>query len=262
MPNYEPQLDLPHLVGESIALLRLHEPPEGYYFADGGGKDSCVCRHLLQASGCRFEAHYHLGIDPPELVRFVREYHTDTIRDRPKVHIFQDIKRRGMPWACARWCCRNIKEQHGRGRVKVLGVRKAESPRRKLSWESWDDLTCIACPIVHWQDDHVWQYIHERAIPYCCLYDEGWKRLGCVGCPLLSLKSREPGFARWPRYERAWARAIIGLWLSRDQAWRDGQREKQGWTGPQDHWDWWRNDAHGKVRQDAVCGDTLERFQQ
>lgn len=42
----------------AIALLRQHEPEEGYYLANSGGKDSGVLRHLVIKSGVKFDAHY------------------------------------------------------------------------------------------------------------------------------------------------------------------------------------------------------------
>ncbi len=73
-----------------VAIMRLQEfePPEGYYFADSYGKDSCATRGLLQVSGTKYDAHYSRGgIDPPDLVRFGREYHPDTIIERPAMSI-------------------------------------------------------------------------------------------------------------------------------------------------------------------------------
>ena len=66
-----------------IALERLKhfEPEEGYYFADPGGKDSTVVRDLLIRSGVKYDGHYmNTTIDPPELVKFIREYHPETER--------------------------------------------------------------------------------------------------------------------------------------------------------------------------------------
>jgi phosphoadenosine phosphosulfate reductase len=66
-------------VEEAIERIKMFEPPEGYYFADSGGKDSSVVRELLLTSGCKFDAHYSVTtIDPPELIYFLRQHHSDT----------------------------------------------------------------------------------------------------------------------------------------------------------------------------------------
>jgi phosphoadenosine phosphosulfate reductase len=64
-------------------------------------------------------------------------------------------------------------------------------------------------PIIEWSDEEVWQYIRERQLPYCKLYDEGHKRIGCIGCPMGS--NRERDFARWPKFEAMYRRAIARM---------------------------------------------------
>ena len=76
--------DLTEKISKSIERLKAFCPPEGYYLAFSGGKDSCVCKALLDMSGCKYDAHYRVtGIDPPELVRFIREFHPDVSFEVP-----------------------------------------------------------------------------------------------------------------------------------------------------------------------------------
>jgi len=82
----------------AIFLLRKNEPKDGYYGGFSGGKDSCVIKHLAKRAGVQVEWHYHMSIDPPELVLFVREKHPDVIVDRPEMQIFKEVEKRGMPW--------------------------------------------------------------------------------------------------------------------------------------------------------------------
>ena len=58
----------------AIQRLRTFEPTEGYYVAFSGGKDSQAIYHLCKEAGVKFDAHYNItGIDPPELVYFIRK---------------------------------------------------------------------------------------------------------------------------------------------------------------------------------------------
>ncbi|HET6456314.1 MAG TPA: phosphoadenosine phosphosulfate reductase, partial [Armatimonadota bacterium] len=66
------------LVDVAVERIRTFEPPEGYWLAFSGGKDSVVLKALADISGVKYEPHYSVtGIDPPELVRFIRDIHPD-----------------------------------------------------------------------------------------------------------------------------------------------------------------------------------------
>lgn len=134
-------------VSKSIERLRAFEPPEGYYLAFSGGKDSVVCKALLDMAGCKYNAFYRVtSVDPPELVRFVKEQHPDVVREVPRYsETYKNPKLAGRPitmWnliveklfpptRLARYCCANLKESGGDGRMTVTGVRWAESVNRK-----------------------------------------------------------------------------------------------------------------------------------
>lgn len=63
-------------------------------------------------------------------------------------------------------------------------------------------------PIVDWDDDDVWEFIHKYNIPYCKLYDEGYKRIGCIGCPMSSTNHRLSEFERYPKFKRQYLKAF------------------------------------------------------
>ena len=132
-------------IARAIALLREHEPPEGYYLAFSGGKDSCVIKKLAQMAGVKFDAWYNnTTIDPPELVRFIKREHADvqwnTARDssgKSRGNMLYRIETapKVPPTRRGRWCCAEYKEGGGKGRVKVMGVRAEESPGRAGRWK-------------------------------------------------------------------------------------------------------------------------------
>lgn len=122
----------------AIDRLKAFEPPEGYYLAFSGGKDSVVIKALADMAGVKYDAHYNLtSVDPPELVHFVKLF-PDVVIDRPKDKDGNQItmwnlipKKKLPPTRVARYCCQALKEFGGKGRLVVTGVRWAESPNRK-----------------------------------------------------------------------------------------------------------------------------------
>lgn len=140
--------ELQEKVKKSIERLKAFEPKtEPYYLAFSGGKDSVVCKALLDMAGCKYEAHYRVTtVDPPELVRFIKNEHPDVHRDVPRYSDrYRNERLRGKPitmWnlipeklmpptRIVRYCCESLKEDGGDGMVTVTGVRWAESSNRK-----------------------------------------------------------------------------------------------------------------------------------
>lgn len=92
-------------------------------------------------AGVKFEAHYHVtSVDPPELIYFIREHYPDVIFDIPhdkdgkRISMWTLILQNKMPpTRIARYCCAELKETNGDGRMVMTGVRWAESARRKAN---------------------------------------------------------------------------------------------------------------------------------
>lgn len=122
----------------AINRLRAFCPPEGYYVAFSGGKDSQCVYHLCEMAGVKFDAHYNVtSVDPPELIRFIRKNYPSVQWDYPRdkdgnrVTMWNLIPQKQMPpTRLARYCCEWFKESSGKGRVTVTGVRWAESANR------------------------------------------------------------------------------------------------------------------------------------
>lgn len=241
------EMSLQDRVDRAIQLLKDNEPDDGYYLAFSGGKDSCVIKELAKMSGVRFEAWYNqTTIDPPELVRFIKQHHKDVQWNIPKYgNMMHRVATRKSvpPTRAGRWCCDEYKEQGGTDKTKIFGVRAAESRARKRNWSevSLDSKKYSAiCPIVYWTDDQVWEFLKHYSVPYCELYDEGWTRLGCVGCPL-NPTSQKIEFERWPAFMRNWKKAIIKNWENyHDVPREDGKpRYHSKFKSGEDFWNWW-----------------------
>ena len=244
-------------VKTAIDRLRQFEPPEGYYLAFSGGKDSVVIKRLAEKAGVKFDAHYNLTtVDPPELVQFIRREHPEVHWDRPKETMWELIVKKGFPPVRhIRYCCEVLKESNGKGRFMVTGVRAAESPRRRRQWQVVDICPSqskrVLNPIFDWTDEDVWQFIHENEIPYCSLYDEGFKRLGCIMCPMTGTKQMSKEAERWPKHAAAYRRACERAFKSRVES---GGAYKS-WTSGDDMFEWWIN---GSPAQDE--DESQQRF--
>lgn len=126
-------------VQTAIDRLRAFEPKEGYFLAFSGGKDSQCIYHLAKMAGVKFDAHYHVtSVDPPELVQFIKAQYPDVHRDIPHdkdgkpVTMWSLIAQHTIPpMRQFRYCCGELKEVAGKGKIVVTGVRWAESARRK-----------------------------------------------------------------------------------------------------------------------------------
>jgi phosphoadenosine phosphosulfate reductase len=134
----------------AIQRLKSFEPPDGYYVAFSGGKDSQCVYHLCKMAGVKFDAHYAItSVDPPELVRFIKEQYPDVecksqhYDDGKPEHYYPDGRPKPItmwsliadhilpPTRKVRYCCASLKEPGGAGRIVVTGVRWAESINRK-----------------------------------------------------------------------------------------------------------------------------------
>ena len=205
----------PDKVQMSIERLRHFEPPEGYYLAFSGGKDSIVIYDLAVKAGVKFDAHYNLTtVDPPELVKFIRQEYPEVARHRPEMNMFQWIvKKRMPPTRLVRYCCEKLKEGGGNNRRVVTGIRWAESSKRAgrrmvENCNKKSKNSTFLHPIIDWTDTEIWEYIRAQQIPYCHLYDEGFKRLGCIMCPMQGTKGMLKDAERWPRYYNLYMKAF------------------------------------------------------
>lgn len=115
---------------EKLALR--YDPEDGYFLAFSGGKDSQALYHVAKLAGVRFKAHMNFtSIDPPQVIRFVRSQYPDVETHAPKKSIYQLAAEMGiLPSMRIRWCCAELKESAGAGKVTLIGIRKAESARR------------------------------------------------------------------------------------------------------------------------------------
>ena len=117
----------------AIEYLKAFEPEaEPYYLCYSGGKDSDVIRILASLANVKHDIVHNLTtVDAPETVRYVKSI-PDVIINYPEKSMWKLIVEKKLPpTRLMRYCCEKLKEHGGKGRMKITGVRWAESLNRK-----------------------------------------------------------------------------------------------------------------------------------
>ena len=115
----------------AIEVLKAFEPEDGYHLCYSGGKDSDCIRILADLAGVKHEIHHNLTTaDAPETVYYVKSI-PNVIIDKPEISMWRLIEKKMIPpTRLARYCCAELKERGGAGRLRITGVRKKESVKR------------------------------------------------------------------------------------------------------------------------------------
>lgn len=241
-------------IDDSIATIRKAEPialqyqDYGAVIAFSGGKDSIVLAQLAKEAGIRHRLEYNLTtIDPPDVVRFIKNQYPDCLINRPKRTFWQICSQSLiLPSQSLRFCCTYLKERSGEHTLTMTGVRHSESYRRKKRKEveiytrrrhpvftagTFDEFDehrkieqqcirgkdkLIVNPLLEWTEDEVWAFIHDRGLSYPDIYDRGYKRVGCLFCPLSNYKDIMRETADYPKYYQAYLRMIQRIYDERE----------------------------------------------
>ncbi len=189
----------------AIELIQAYEPPDSYYLGFSGGKDSVVIYDLAKRAGVKFQGSYCVSpIDPPQIHHFIKENYPEVIWEYHARNFWNvQVMRHGLPTRLARWCCEVIKEAGGNGQVKILGMRRAESLKRR-GYKCFDGERQRLLPIIDWHNSDVWQYISENHLAVCSLYKEGFSRIGCVLCPFAGKAEVKLSYTKFPKIVNLW----------------------------------------------------------
>lgn len=209
-------------IQQSIELLKTAETLAlkyndfGFHLAFSGGKDSQAIYELAKMSGVKFKAYfYKTSVDPKELLSFIRNNYPDVEWIRPKMTMYQLILKKGMlPLRQARFCCEYLKERNGVNAVVITGIRADESAKRAKRKEQ--EHSCVKGqdkifihPILNWTKQEVKQFLKDRKIELCSLYDIQ-DRIGCIGCPM-SPKTMRRDFRNMPNFKKAYINTVQKL---------------------------------------------------
>ena len=248
------------LIRKSEKMALRLDPENGFYNTFSGGKDSQCLYHLVKIAGVKAKTHMNLtSVDPPEVIRFVKQQYPDVELIKPKMSIYDMAKKKHiLPTMRLRWCCSEYKEMSGAGKVTLIGVRKQESARRakreeistdikgnrnEETFDQWSEheeqmVTCVGCkdkilvsPIIYWTEQDVWEFLNVNNIPHCELYDEGYSRIGCILCPMSNYNVKIRDMKRYPHVMKKWINTI--QWL-KDNGYSNHVEESA-----ETHFRWW-----------------------
>lgn len=132
--------DLNSKVKAAIERLKAFAPKNGdkYHLCYSGGKDSDCIRILASLANVPHEIHHNLTtVDAPETVQYIKSIpgviiDKATYKDgTPKTMWNLIPKKKLPPTRLMRYCCSELKEWGGKGKLKITGVRYAESVKRR-----------------------------------------------------------------------------------------------------------------------------------
>lgn len=251
-----------------IQLANLSEEP--LYVCYSGGKDSKVIRHLMGMSGVPHELHYNLTtVDIPSVVREIMD-DKDVIVEKAR---YADgtqktmwnliVKKHMPPTRICRYCCSELKEASGKGRICVTGVRAAESvsrakkageakifggkgvevihnmdndENRRMIEQCYRTQKTLINPIIDWTDDDIWEFSKVENIKQNPLYIQCGgtkKRLGCILCPFARIEDRLNDLKDYPK--------IVGCYIKAFDKMLENMpgQSKLRWKNGTEVMDWW-----------------------
>lgn len=225
----------------AIELIQAYNNPNRpYYGGFSGGIDSQIIYDLAKRADANVVWHYNQSpIDEPETRDFIKEEYPDVIWENYAQGFFRKLfLSNGLPLRTQRWCCGVIKECGGKGQVKILGMRKAESNARSgyqcrmtnPSGGYW------VLPILDWSDDDRKQYIEERHLIINPVYKLGFTRTGCVLCPNQGKYDVALSLKYYPKIVNLWKSAADRYIKNR---WADSNREKPTFKTGEEYFNWW-----------------------
>ncbi len=82
----------------------------------------------------------------------------------------------------------------------ICGLRKSQSLTREninvFEWDATHKMYKVN-PLAHWSEEAVWEYIHDRQVPYNQLYTKNFPSIGCRPCTRAVEPEEDVRSGRW-----------------------------------------------------------------
>ena len=108
-----------------------------------------------------------------------------------KIEVVDATPPNGTPWSGSNCCGQRkveaLEQALGGSGAWITGIRREQSPTRASAEHvEWDERRGVwkFNPLADWTTDDVWSYVHENALPYNALHDDGYESIGCAPCTL------------------------------------------------------------------------------
>ena len=173
------------------------------------------------------------------------------------------VKNHMPPTRICRYCCSELKEASGKGRICVTGVRAAESvsrakkageakifggkgvevihnmdndENRRMIEQCYRTQKTIINPIIDWTDDDIWEFSKAENIKQNPLYIQCGgtkKRLGCILCPMARIEDRLNDLKDYPKIAECYIKAFDKMLGNMPD------QSKVSWKNGTEVMDWW-----------------------
>lgn len=87
----------------------------------------------------------------------------------------------------------------------ISGLRREQSETRRFTeFINRDDKFQMikVCPLIHWTEEDVWDYVRENDLPYNPLHDQGYPSIGCEYCTLPVSSGEDARAGRWSAFDK------------------------------------------------------------
>ena len=82
----------------------------------------------------------------------------------------------------------------------ISGIRKGQSvTRTSIDTVEWDEANSLVKinPLAHWTEEEVWDFIHQKKVPFHPLHTKSFPSIGCQPCTRAILPGEDIRAGRW-----------------------------------------------------------------